>query len=430
MGAVLGTTVRVAVARGTSLAALAFAFYGCTGDQATTSVDGGAPVADGGAPTPPPVELGRHAVAILETRMVVPSAGLPPEAHPLSSNNNLDVVRHVDGRVYLAFRTAPDHFASDKTVIYVVSSADEIQWTYEAQFTAATDLREPRLLSWNGNLFLYLAQLGTNALAFEPKVMSYAERRADGTWSPLTDFYRPGFIPWRARVEREKAYLMAYEGGAHIYAFDGQPLFVHMLTSGDGRSWGGVNPADPVVSSGGGSEADFTLGEDGTLFAVIRNEAGDETGWGSKVCRATANDISRWTCKTDRKKYDSPLMFFHDGEAYLLARRNVTATGEYDLREENLERGPRSLRNQTRYSGAPKRCSLWRYVQAEDRIAFILDLPSRGDTCFPAMVRGDRDGRFVVYNYSSDVTGPDLTWSEGQAGPTYVYRHVLDFLRR
>ncbi|NCQ61978.1 MAG: hypothetical protein GW913_15075, partial [Myxococcales bacterium] len=81
--------------------------------------------ADAGPPAPPPSEPGRHDVTIAETRMIVPSDGLPPEVTPLTSNNNLDVVRH-EGRVYLAWRTAPDHFAGPDTVMYMVSSADEL----------------------------------------------------------------------------------------------------------------------------------------------------------------------------------------------------------------------------------------------------------------------------------------------------------------
>ena len=59
----------------------------------------------------PPVEEGRHRVRVLETRRIVPGPGLPPELAPGAANNNLDAVRHSDGSVYLAFRTAPHHFA-------------------------------------------------------------------------------------------------------------------------------------------------------------------------------------------------------------------------------------------------------------------------------------------------------------------------------
>jgi hypothetical protein len=401
---------------------------GCGGSK---SADGPADAADHDAGTQPPkVELGKHAVSLVETRQIIPGPGLPAEATPQNSNNNLDVVRH-DGRVYLAWRTGPDHYASDKTALYVISSADEKTWTFEHKVTAGLDLREPRFLSFNGSLFLYLARLGNDPNRFEPKGMSYVEKTASG-WGALTDFGAPTFIPWRARVERGKPYLVAYDHGEQIYAPAGIPIGIHLFTTTDGRTWSDLDPAIPVVSSGGGSETDFAIGDDGTLLAVTRNEAGDkEFGFGSKVCRAAASDLAKWTCKTDPKKYDSPLMFWHDGEAYLIARRHLSPTGNYDLEEiRDRPLGERWFKNQVDYKVWPKRCSLWRYVQGEDRIAFVLDLPSRGDTCFPARIAGDSDGELVVYNYSSPIDGPDLPWNEGQLGETRIYRHVLKFTRR
>ncbi len=393
------------------------AVLGCTANDPTpTATDAG----DDAAIVAPKVELGRHAVMIAETRQVIPGPGLPAEAPPQNSNNNLDVVRH-EGRVYLAWRTGPDHYASDKTALYVISSADEKTWTFETRVTAGFDLREPRFLSLNGSLFLYLARLGNDPNRFEPKGMSYVEKK-DGAWGALTDFGDPTFIPWRARVERGKPYLVAYDHGEQIYAPAGIPIGIHLFTTTDGRAWSDLG----TVSSGGGSETDFTLGDDGTLFAVIRNEAGDATGFGSKICRAS--ELTKWTCKSDPKKYDSPLMFWQDGEAYLIGRRHLSPTGNYDLAElRDRPLAERWFKNQVDYKVWPKRCSVWRYVQGEDRIAFIADLPSRGDTCFPARISGDKPGEVIVYNYSSPIDGPDVPWNEGQLGPTNIYRHVLRF---
>jgi hypothetical protein len=56
-----------------------------------------------------------------------------------------------------------------------------------------------------------------------------------------------------------------------------------------------------------------------------------------------------------------------------------------------------------------------------------MDLPSRGDTCFAAQVPSEDPDEVVLYNYSSDIVGPDVAWSVGQRRPTYIYRHVLRF---
>jgi hypothetical protein len=261
---------------------------------------------------------------------------------------------------------------------------------------------------------------------------SYATRSADGTWTelaPLGDLGSGSFIVWRTKVERGTPLMTLYEGGENIYT-DGEPITIELRTTADGITWTPYDAARPVVSMGGGSETAFTITDDGELFSVVRNEAGDELGWGSKLCRAPASDLADWTCTGDPKKYDSPLMFWHDGEAYLIARRNVTETGNYDLMTGRGDRLNQTFENQRGYVTTPKRCALWRFVQDEDRIAFILDLPSRGDTCFPGLLDGSAPGEKVVYNYSSPIDGADVPWNDGQSGPTNIYRHVLRFTPR
>lgn len=420
-----------------ALASLSLLLVACDGPATTPDAgDDASPPLDAGdapLPPPPPSEPGRHDVEVLSTRRVVPSAGLPTETVPQHSNNNLDVIRH-EGRVYLAWRTAPDHYAGPDTVIHVVSSADEERWTFEASYAMGTDLREPRWLALGGSLFLYVSVLGTNALAFEPMGVVVAERAASGAWSALAPVDGlDGYIAWRTRTERGTPYMTAYLGGENIYLFNGLPLESDLYTTLDGRAWTPVDPARRTVYRGGGSETDFVIGDDGTLFGVIRNEPGDENGWGSMVCRAPASALAHWECRIDPRKYDSPLMFWHDGEAYLVARRQVTETGHYDLMTRRGTHAAQTAANQIPYTQTPKRCALWRYVQGEDRIAYVLDLPSGGDTCFPAWLEGEREGEIILYDYANDVDDPTtarLAWNQGQTGDTFVYRHVLRFTRR
>jgi len=404
------------------------------GDAGGEPVDAGPP-GDGGLPPPPPSEPGLHDVEVMETTQLVPGDGLPAETDPQHSNNNLDVIRHTDGRVYLAWRTAPDHFAGPETIMYVVSSEDEETWEYETEVELGTDVREPGFLSFGDELIFYFTVLGTNRFTFEPMGVRAMTRSADGTWSEeAVDIGLPDRVAWRFREERGTAYVTSYLGGEHIYAFDGMPLNVELWSSEDGLDWTALAPEDapeePWVYEGGGSEMDFAIGDDGTLFAVIRKEGWDERGYGSEVCRAPAGDLAAFDCRTDPRKYDSPRMFWHDGEAYLIARRNVTETGHFDLMDEERPQMLTTIQYHARYSGEPKRCSLWRWVQEEHRIAWILDLPSTGDTCFPGLIEGEEEGEYVVYNYSADLEGIERNWSISQQGETYIYRHVLRFTRR
>lgn len=424
--------------RALSIAALA-SLVACTGPSGTDAgADAGRPDAPraprdaGPPPPPPPSEPGRHDVTVTETRRIVPSTGLPAETVPDHSNNNLDAVVF-EGRVYLAWRTAPNHFANPDAAIHVVSSTDETTWRFEASFRAGTDLREPRFLVHDGGLFLYVSRLGTSAIDFEPMGVFVSARTAGGTWPELTPVLGlpEGFLAWRTRTVGGVPYMIGYLGGEMIYDVLDEPrIEVQVLTTDDGLTWRLADDAHPNVYVGGGSETDFELAADGSLYAIIRNEAGDTNGFGSMVCHAPSTDILDWTCVNDPRKYDSPLVFAHDGEIYLVGRRNVSETGAFDVATTEPDHSNRYVLNQLDYWDRPKRCSLWRFVPGEDRIAFVLDLPSRGDTCFAAAIPTGSPDELALYNYSSDVEGPDIGWQDGQAGNTYVYRHVLRFTPR
>lgn len=375
-------------------------------------------------PPPPIASPGVHPPRVIDTRRVVPSDALPAGVDVQTANNNLDVVRHSDGRVYLTFRSAPNHFASVDTVVYVVSSADEQHWRLEARFALGRDLREPRLLSWHEHLWLYVARLGEHSFAFSPQGISFSELRAEGGFSPLVPIYEPGFIAWRARVVGDRPLIIGYSGGENMYRVGGEPMRVKLLTTSNGRD---LTPAfaRAEVLEGGGSETDFAFLPDGSLFALVRNEEGDQDGFGSKLCQASAADPAKWRCRSDRRKFDSPLTFVQDGEVYAIARRNLTADGAYDITTDGSVL--RYARNEIDYIARAKRCALWRFDRATQKLAFVLDLPSRGDTCFPAAIAGVDAHELVVYDYSSDLDGPELPWAAGQRRPTFIYRHLLRF---
>ena len=351
---------------------------------------------------------------------VVPSDGLPAEVELQDAANNLDVVEH-DGRVFFAFRAAPSHFASPETVLYVVSSADQTTWRFEGSFRMETDLREPRLLSHGGRLWLYYAVLGQSATDFEPQGTMVAEYLGEGSWSEAEWIFDEGFIPWRVRVIEDTAYLIGYIGGEDIYDFAGGTEYVYWYRLDEGLTWEPVVPGQPIVHEGGVSETDFAFLDDGAVVAVGRNELGDEDGWGSKICRAEADDLGDWTCAVDPRKYDSPLVFTSGGRVWLIGRRNLTETGNYDLFMRDLEPSQQTLHYLVDYWAKPKRCSLWQVDPDALEVTFVLDLPSRGDTCFASALQ-EGEGEFTIYNYTSPLEGPDISWLDGQTGETMIYR--------
>lgn len=357
-----------------------------------------------------------------EPVVVAPSSELPSEFRSQPAHNNLDVVWH-DGRLFLAIRTSRTHFAGPSTVMYVVSSADLRAWRYEGEVALGTDVREPQLVSWRGRLWLYYAVLGDNPFEFEPQGVQRIEYRRPGDWTAAEPMFADGMIPWRIKELDGRLHMIGYVGGENVYDNDAELLETRWLVSDDGETWQPYLD-DETVRTSGASETDFVIRADGSLVAVQRNEAGDENGFGSYVCRAPATDLGAWECAIDPRKYDSPLMLIHDDQPWLIARRNVSDTGAYDLGMEDVPPEDRFIRYQLDYWSRPKRCALWRVDGDALEVSFEADLPSRGDTCFPeAIALGE--GRFLVFNYTSPLDGPDVSWQVAQGGATWVYYVVV-----
>ncbi len=358
--------------------------------------------------------------------VVIPSKGLPGNVTPQNANNNLDVVMH-GGRVFLAFRTGPTHFASPKVELYVVSSEDQVNWRFEGRFFRETDLREPRFLSYKGKLYFYFAVLGKNAANFEPEGTLVTEYIEPGKWTEPQWLPEKSFIPWRTRVIDGTAYLIGYKGGGDIYEFaELGSMDLMWLTTEDGKHFTGVDKDQPVVYKGGCSETDWAFLKDGGAVAVCRNELGDQDGYGSKVCTAPAGDLGTWTCKHDPKKYDSPLVFKHGEDVYLVGRRHLVNNGNFEKGDSKKADTNRTIQLQMDYWRNPKRCAIWKVHPDTRTVSFVDDLPSKGDTCFASVIPAGPDSVWL-YNYSSPPDGPDLSWQKGQAGHTLIYRLKLTF---
>ena len=363
-------------------------------------------------------------ISIGAPTFVVPSDGIPDSFDVDIANNNLDVVWWRQ-RFWLAWRTGPYHFAAETVRMYVASSSDLRTWRAEGEVFLNTDVREPQLVVLNDELLFFYAELGANALAFEPQGTWVQRYRSPGNWTSPISVFEPSFISWRIRNVGGRLQVFGYTGGENIYESDGEPIDVYWLESVDGFTWTPVVAGQPVVLSGGSSETDAVVVRDGSLIAVSRNEAGDSDGFGMKICRAPAGALAEWECVADKKKYDSPLVFEYDNRVFLIGRRNLTATGNYDLEQTGLSMEQQATVNQLDYSSHPKRCSLWTIDQMTLHVSHVLDLPSTGDTCFTEMVHLD-DGRFLVFNYTSPLEEEsEPSWSAAQFEPTLIYYTVL-----
>lgn len=352
---------------------------------------------------------------------MVPGPGLPPQVHCRSANNNLDLIRFHD-RLFLAFRTAPTHFASAKTRLYIVSTVDQEKWDYEAEVFLGYDMREPRFLALGDKLMFYFFEAGKNPFSFTPQHIYAMERRGPGEWTEPVPVFEPQCVLWRAKVRNGRAYATVYCGEG-MYSGGNESISIYFLTTDDGYHFTPVNPDKPVVATGG-SETAFEFDAQGNLYTVIRNETGDGQTWGSKVCRAAPADLSDWRCAVTPFKYDSPLLFRHGEEIYLIARRNLD--GAYDKGQRWLPDPMEGLYYLARYWWTRKRTALYRLDRENLSLDPVLDFPSRGDTAFPALVPLD-DNRYLIYNYSSPPEGKDRVWMSGQLTGTQIYSTILSF---
>ena len=303
--------------------------------------------------TDEPGERDLVAPAFSNPVQIVPGK-LPSQIALKMANNNLGVAWFAH-RLFVAFRTVSHHHPREDASIEVISTEDLERWSFEGHFALAVDMREPVLFVVNGKLFLDFSLVEPSTTSFRPIGLRSTEYIGPGRWTAPEPVLAPGMVVWRVKTIDGQAYLNGYTGLHGLFDYNG--VTVRWMKSTDGKTWTPVGRQSAVLN-GGDTESDFVFLSDGSMVAITRNEVGDETGYGSKLCRAPANDLGRWTCVPSRRKYDSPLMFRHGRSVYLIGRRNVTVLGDYDLYRNWLPTFARTGFYEFAYWNRPKRCAL------------------------------------------------------------------------
>ncbi len=348
---------------------------------------------------------------------IVPGPGLPPQVKPLKSNNNVDITRY-KGRFYMAFRTAPTHFAAANTKLYVVSSADAKKWDHETTFKLDGDLREPRFLVFKDKLFLYFFKGGADPLSFAPEHIYATEFAARAKWAAPKPVYEPGYVVWRTKEFDGKAYMSVYYG-VGLYSNETEPGHLRLLVSENGYDYRMVNNRE-VSNDVSAEEGEFEFDEKGNLYATIRLEMK-----GGKVCFAPRTAITEWDCRFTPFKYDSALMFRRGADFYVIARRNVA--GPYNTASKLLPDFIKSKWYLARYSLTRKRTALYKLDKEKMELVPLFDFPTKGDTAYAGIVPVSMD-KYLVVNYSSDIDGLDWSWLGGQIfGGSNIYSFTLEF---
>jgi hypothetical protein len=365
-------------------------------------------------------------IRVSEPRWITTPNMIPNEFSLNPSNSNVSIVFHED-RLYMAWRNAPTHFASTKTKIFVASSDDMGKtWVAENEIALGTDAREPFLISIKGQLILQFIEGGPYAWTFAPKHMLQTIRQGPKNWTTPQPFGRPGEVPWEVKVRNGQVYMTSYIGDH--YSFGKSKINIHFSQSSDGLNWKPVNPNLSTVYQGGVSEVGFEFTEDGVLWGVTRNEDGDDTGFGSHVVSSTNWGADPWKFPSvsNKNRYDSPRMFRHKKDIYLVARRDVG--GPFWQASAHLPFNIQKWLNLIQYSFRKKRTALYKIDQSTKQVKYILDFPSAGDNAFPSIIQKDTD-TFLIANYSSPFSETELNWLEGQLSRkgTNIYIVEINF---
>lgn len=343
------------------------------------------------------------------------SGKLPQQIKIQHSNNNLDLAKLGD-KYYLAFRTAPTHFASKKTVLYVVSSTDMQHWNFETEIKYQCDLREPRFIVYHDTLWLYFFTGGSNLFKFEPREILLTQTNGNHFWTTPASVNLDGFVPWRIRERNDTLYLSAYYG-KNLYGKT-HASNLRLFQSTDAFQWKPISEK-PQIDIARAEEGEFIFDKDKNLYATVRLE-----GTGSLICKADKNNIANWQTVQGKYKYDSALLFDYKNEIYLISRRNID--GEMDKIKNRKNENQGRAANLIRYSITKKVTALFKLDKENLTLTHLTDFPSTGDCSYPAIAQISEKW-FLLMNYSSNISKRKKSWLSGQFGKTYIYQTILKF---
>lgn len=137
------------------------------------------------------------------------------------------------------------------------------------------------------------------------------------------------------------------------------------------------------------------------MWGVGRNEDGDDSGWGSRTFFAPNSDLSDWKFTTEESNpwiFESPKMFRHGSELYLVAR---TDPGGPFWSKDNpllniLPAWEHHLADLVNYSFRPHGTGLWHLDRNTGQLSLLLELEGCGDTAFPSIIRwGTKRTKFI-----------------------------------
>lgn len=312
-------------------------------------------------------------------------------------NSNTDLIHWRDS-FYMVHASSPWHLASTKCHLVLWRSGDARQWEQIRAFhVPGEDIRDPKLAAIGDRLFMYV--LKNVSWDAEPYTTQFTSTHDGEEWAPLVDAQPEGWLFWRPKTRDHSTwYVPAYwhEHGKSI-----------LLQSTDGEHWTEVST---IYEGDRNDETDIEFLPDGRLIATARLEVSNSIFGHPDACTLIAvaePPYIEWKrCKSDVTRLDGPNLFAYDGAVYAVGRHNPQS--------------PRFLRYYGSILGK-KRTAL--YKVEPDRLLYLSDLPSAGDTAYAGVaVRGD--DLYTCY-YTSDIAR-DYPWLMGMLSASDIRMAKVD----
>jgi hypothetical protein len=313
-------------------------------------------------------------------------------------NSNTDLIYWNDA-FHLIHASSPFHFASKDSRLHLLRSEDGRTWEEVARFDAAgQDIRDPKFAAIGDRLLLY-ALKNTDWTA-EPYQTVYAESSDAVNWSAFRELEPQGWLFWRPKTADGVTWYVPvywYEHGRSA-----------LLRSTDGINW--IMHA-PIYQGDRNDETDIEFLPDGRMIATARLEVSDSLvgdPQGSTLITVSEPPFDTWqpVTKSQVARLDGPSLFSYNRRVYAVGRYQPRVAGPFDWQGSIFSR---------------KRTAL--YLVEEDRLVYLSDLPSSGDTSYSGVVQlGDE--LYVSY-YTNDIDR-DFPWILGMVSPSSIRMAKID----
>lgn len=308
-------------------------------------------------------------------------------------NSNTDLI-YWRGAFYLIHASSPWHFGSSDCRLRLHRSLDARSWEMLAEFRAGggDDIRDPKFAAIGNRLYLYVLVNDSFMATPESTSMTWTE---DGLhWAELREIEPKGWLFWRPKTRDNLTwYCPAYwhDHGKSI-----------LLKSNDGENWQEVSV---IYEGDANDETDIEFLPDGRILATARLEIEPDKVLGHAdahtLLAVAAPPYTEWSrARSHVDRLDGPYLFRYQGEVYAVGRRNPD---------------PNRFPTYTASVLGRKRTALYKVLP--DKLIWLSDLPSAGDTSYAGVVTLGQD-LFVSY-YTSDITR-DWPWLIGMVSPTEI----------